>query len=181
MGQGIHARLGGGVGRQGYGEQRVQHGAAGDQAQVADGVLVVVRAGDYGGNGGLGAGAGGGGHGNEGRNGAAHLQKPRHLGQRPVGTGQQGGGSLGRVHGTAAAHGHEAVALLCAVQGGDGLRLGHRRVRRHAGIAAGAVLLQQVRQAAEAAGTGDGLRPAPGQQAGAQPEGQLVGTIPQMQ
>lgn len=49
VGQGIHARLGGGVGRQGYGEQRVQHGAAGDQAQVADGVLVVIRAGDYGG------------------------------------------------------------------------------------------------------------------------------------
>ena len=51
------------------------HKAAGDQAQVVDGVLVVIRAGDHGGDGGLRAGTGGGGYGDKGRNGAAHLQE----------------------------------------------------------------------------------------------------------
>ena len=45
----------------------------------------------------------------------------------------------------------------------------------------GAGTYLQVRQAAEAAGTGDGLRPAPGQQAGAQVENALVGAVPEVE
>ena len=194
--QGVHAGLGGGVGRQGHGEQWIQHGAAGDQAQVVDGVLVVIRAGDHGGDGGLRAGTGGGGYGDKGRNGAAHLQETRQLLRRLAGAHHQRCGGLGGVHGTAAAHRHQAVAMRLSIQGGRRLHGGHRRVGLYVGEqgialqpgqhllkggvgtltaaghhqrAAGAVPGQPGGDVRQTAGAGDHLRLTPRQQPCAQP------------
>ena len=169
---------------------------------------MVVRAGDHGGDGGLRAGAGSGGYGDEGRDAAAHLQKPGQLGQGLTGAGHQRRRGLGGVHGTAAAHGHQTVAALTAVQRGGGLHGGRRRVRPDIGEqdialqlrqhlpeggigalaaagrhqrAADAVLRQQGRDAGKAAGADHRLRPAPRQQPGARTENALVGTIPEME
>lgn len=207
MGQGVHAGLGGGVGRQGHGEQRIQHGAAGDQAQVADGVLVVIRAGDHGGDGGLRAGTGGGWYGDKGRDGAAHLQEARQLLRRFAGPHHQRRGGLGGVHGTAAAHRHQTVTVRLPIQSSSSLHGGYRRVGLYVGEqgialqpgqhllkggvgalaaaghhqrAAGAVPGQAGGDVRQTAGTGDRLRLTPRQQPCAQTEHTLIGAVSNM-
>ena len=110
MGQGVHARFRRDGGRQGHRKLRIQDRPAGDQAQVADGVLVVRLVRHHGGNGGFRPRAGSGGHRRKGHDFFPHPQKPLHLRHGAVRASQPRRCGLGGVHRRAAADGHQTVA-----------------------------------------------------------------------
>ena len=105
MGQGVHAGGGGDEGREAHSDGGVQHGVVGNEGKVVDGVLVVaLRVGDDGGQGGLAAGTGGGGYGDGERGGQQDLEKAPHLPHALPRSGDPGAHALGAVHYRAAPH-----------------------------------------------------------------------------